>query len=189
MHILLVTLVALSSALSISSSSLQVPRSPTTSPKDRAIEDKYRSDEIERVRRGAVSRRERYVTQFTQIKEDFERIQVINSNSLQSISFDLPLDYGRVSEAAAEIKKRATRLKSNLFPSEPEGRAKQIEKQTNQQQDLKALLTELDKAIASFVHNPMFENIKIVNSQDSLRAERDLERIIDLSARTRKKSR
>jgi biopolymer transport protein ExbD len=189
MQVFLVIFVALSSALSISSSSLQVPRSPTNSPKDRAIEDKFRSDEIERIRRGSVTRKERYQTRFTQIKEDFERIQVINSSSLETISFDSALNYGKISEAAAEIKKRATRLKSNLFPAESEGRPKQIEKQANQGEDLKVLLTELDKAITSFVHNPMFENMKIVNPQDSLRAERDLERIIDLSARTRKKSR
>lgn len=187
MQVLLVTFVALSSALSISSSSFQ--RSATVSPKDKSIEDKYRSDEIERVRRSTVTKREIYVTRFTQIKEDFERIQLINSNTLQTISFHSATDYGRISEAAGEIKKRAARLKSNLFPSEPEGRGKVMEKQTDQRQDLKALLTELDKAITRFAHNPMFENIKIVNPQDSLRAERDLERIIDLSARTRKKAR
>lgn len=185
MQLFLLTFVALSSAFSISSS---LQRSPTVTPKDKSIEDKYRSDEIERLRRGTVTKRERYVTRFTQIKEDFERIQLINSNTLQTTSFDSALDYGRISEAAAEIKKRAARLKSNLFPSESEGRANEIEKQADQRQDLKALLTELDKAISRFVHNPMFENIKIVNPQDSLRAERDLERIIDLSARTRRKA-
>ena len=93
MQVFLLTFVALSSAFSISSSSLQA-RSQTVSPKDKSIEDKYRSDEIERVRRGTVTKREVYVTRFTQIKEDFERIQLINSNTLQTISFHSAPDYG-----------------------------------------------------------------------------------------------
>ena len=185
----LMTIVALASAM-WSSANAQLPVGVGTGGRrDKSIEDKYRSDEMERLRREAYPPSYRPTARFPEIKEDFERIQVINSELLEETTSDARLDYERISEAAAEIKKRAMRLKSNLFPADSEGRAKQIEKQADQPQDLKALLTDLDKAIASFVHNPMFENIKIVNPQDSLKAEGDLERIIDLSARTRKKSR
>jgi hypothetical protein len=173
------------------SSSAQAQRSPTVSPKDKSIEDKFRSDEIERVRRSALSavtRNDRHATRFPQIKEDFERIQVINSDVLQANAFDKGLDYRSISKAAAEIKKRATRLKSNLFPSESNERQRQIEEQTKEPQDLNSLLTELDKAISSFVHNPIFENTRVVNPEDSVKAERDLEKIINLSAKTKKKA-
>ena len=172
-----------------SSSSAQAQRSPTVSPKDKSIEDKFRSDEIERVRRSVsgATKNDRHSTRFPQIKEDFERIQLINSGVLQANPFEKGLDYRSISKAAAEIKKRATRLKLNLFPSESKAEESQIARQTKEPQDLRSLLTELDKAISNFVHNPIFENTKVVNPEDSMRAERDLERIIKLSAKTKKK--
>jgi hypothetical protein len=45
----------------------------------------------------------------------------------------------------------------------------------------------LDKSITRFVHNPIFENINVVTPQDSANAERELERVIRLSANTVKK--
>src|SRR5687767_4088184 len=189
-HLFAVIIVIFSSALSLSSTS-QVPGQGvrTGSPKDRSIEDKYRADEIERVRREAVKPQQRYQTKrFPQIKEDFERIQLINSDVLQAITLKAEPDYRRLSEAAAEVKKRATRLRSNLFPSESPFQSKQGDQRPKEPQDLKSLLTELDKAITTFVHNPMFENTRVVNQEDSKKAQEDLEKIIDLSARTRKRA-
>lgn len=189
-HLFAVIIVIFSSALSLSSTS-QVPGQGirTGSPKDKSIEDKYRADEIERVRREAVKPQQRYeTTRFPQIKEDFERIQLINSDVLQAITLKSEPDYRRLSEAVAEVKKRATRLRSNLFPSEPRIESKESDQRSKVPQDLKSLLTELDKAITTFVHNPMFENTRVVNQEDSKKAQEDLEKIIDLSARTRKRA-
>lgn len=189
-HLFAVIIVIFSSVLSLSSTS-QVPGQGirTGSPKDRSIEDKYRADEIERVRREAVKPQQRYqTTRFPQIKEDFERIQLINSDVLQAISLKAEPDYRRLSEAAAEVKKRATRLRSNLFPSEFRVESKQSEQRLKGPENLKSLLSELDKAITTFVHNPMFENTRVVNEEDSKKAQEDLEKIIDLSARTRKRA-
>ncbi|HET6647043.1 MAG TPA: hypothetical protein VFH01_06920 [Pyrinomonadaceae bacterium] len=189
-HLFAVIIVIFSSVLSLSSTP-QVPGQGirTGSPKDRSIEDKYRADEIERVRREAVKPQQRYqTTRFPQIKEDFERIQLINSDVLQAISLKAEPDYRRLSEAAAEVKKRATRLRTNLFPSESRVESKQSEPRLKGPENLKALLNELDKAITTFVHNPMFENTRVVNEEDSKKAQEDLEKIIDLSARTRKRA-
>lgn len=189
-HLFAVVIVIFSSVLSLSSTS-QVPGQGvrTGSPKDRSIEDKYRADEIERVRRDAVKPQQRYqTTRFPQIKEDFERIQLINSDVLQAITLKAEPDYRRLSEAAAEVKKRATRLRSNLFPSEFRVESKQSEQRLKGPENLKSLLSELDKAITTFVHNPMFENTRVVNEEDSKKAQEDLEKIIDLSARTRKRA-
>ena len=153
----------------------------TSSPRDKATEDKYRSDEIERVRRSTVKPEERRSASFPQIKDDFERIQVINNNVLQSDSTSRGLDYRKIAEAAGDINKRATRLQSNLFPTTDKDSAKRVETKIGTPRDLKALLIALDNAVVGFVHNPMFENIKVVNHQDSTNAQRDLERIIKLS--------
>jgi hypothetical protein len=188
-QLFLTTIVALASALWSSANAQLPPGVGTGGRRDKSIEDKYRSDEMERVRREAYRREDRRVARFPQIKEDFERIQIINSELLQVTAPDARLDYERIAKGAVEIKNRATRLKSNLFPSASGARVKQIEQQSEERQDLKSLLTELDKTITSFAHNPMFENTRVVNPQDSTRAERELEKIINLSVRARKKSR
>ncbi|HLA12692.1 MAG TPA: hypothetical protein VJ023_19055 [Pyrinomonadaceae bacterium] len=180
------TIVVFSSALSVHSNA-QVPLT-TRSPKDKSIEDKYRSDEIERVRRGTLTPRARHESRFPQIKEDFERIQMLNGDILQAISSDQGQSRARISEAAAEIHKRANRLKSNLFVSQSKGHEAEIESSALKKQALKTQLLELDKAITSFVHNPIFENTKVVNPDDSRRAEKDLQKIIDLSGSARKKT-
>jgi hypothetical protein len=189
-EIFLMTIVVLASSLWFSANA-QLPPSGigSGSRKDKSIEDKYRSDEMERVRREAVRPADRPTTRFPQIKEDFERIQVINSDLLQANDSNARLDYDRISDATAEIRKRATRLKSNLFPVASKNSAKQIEQQSEERQDLKSLLTQLDEAIRSFVHNPMFENTRLVNPNDSEKAERELAKVIKLSASARKRSR
>lgn len=158
------------------------------SPKDKSVEDKYRSDEIERVRRNAVRREERPNRSFPQIKADFERIQVINSDVLQKHSSDRQLDFGAIADAAAEVSKRAVRLKGNLFPSTSKETGGQTKPQTESQPGVMPLLRKLDKAIDSFVHNGMFENIKVVNSEDSTKAQRDLESIMNLSKEIHKRA-
>src|SRR4029450_2855779 len=67
-----------------------------SSPKDKAVEDKYRSDEMERVRRDADKREERRDRSFPRIKEDFERIQVINNDVLQQHGINVRLNYKEV---------------------------------------------------------------------------------------------
>ena len=153
----------------------------SSSPKDKAVEDKYRSDEMERVRRDANKREERRATSFPRIKEDFERIQVINNDVLQRQGTNVQLNYKEVGDAAAEVTKRANRLKANLFSSTSKGTQKQIELPSENQRDVKWLLNALDHAISGFVHNPMFENLRVVDPEDVTNAQRDLEKIIKLS--------
>jgi hypothetical protein len=159
-------------------------------PKDRAVEEKLRSDEIERVKRDAEKPEKKNKTEatFPQIKEDFERIQIINIKELQTQESGATPDYARISSAASEIKKRAARLKGNLFSSNSEQQMEETKKEAEEAQDLKSLLAELDGAISGFVRNPMFRNLRVVNAQNSAKARRELERIIKLSARVRQEA-
>ncbi len=188
-QLFLATIIALSPLLVSSATAQTVPSdSPGSSPKDRSLEDKYRSDEIERVRREAETREYHPSLRFPEIKKDFERIQIINSEQLQTSASRPRYDFERIAKAATEIRTRATRLKSNLFPIASKGLDKQSDRSNSKRDDLKFLLHELDRAIIIFVHNPMFENTRVVNQQDSARAERGLWDIIDLSERTRKRA-
>jgi hypothetical protein len=160
--------------------------------RDSSSDLKGRSNEIERVsrdakktdNRGRVAEKpeSRPAPNFAEVKEDFERIQTINSDVLQA-STSKP-DYGRISESAADIGKRAIRLKSNLFPPKSTKKSKEDEPRA-EDQDLKSLLTLLDNSIGSFTQNPMFTNTRVVNSEDTTNAEKELDSVIKISARIR----
>ena len=152
----------------------------TSNPKDRMLEDKLRSNEIERIRHDAEKPAGYPPSKFPFIKDDFERIQIIN-NALQSGA----LDDGRVSEAAVEIKKRAARLNANLFPPTTKKARAPKEAPIAESTDLKSLLAELDAALIGFVTNPMFRNIQVVNAPESSAAKQKLERVIKLSSRVK----
>src|ERR1044071_3155503 len=149
---------------------------------------KGRSNEMERVKRDAEKPEKKNNAEetFPQIKEDFEQIQHVNSEVLQAVASGGGLDYARISEPAAEIRKRATRLKSNLFGTESEKQPKAKEEKA--EQDLKTLLPALDAAVTNFVHSPMFQNTKVVNPDDSAKARHDLEDVIKLSTRIGKEA-
>jgi hypothetical protein len=123
-----------------------------------------------------------------QIKEDFMRIQVIKNEMMRAISINNALDYKHISDTAAEIKKRAARLKTNLALPEQEdnemNRSIQNEDASDSEQ-VKALLLRLDGSIQSFVTNALFQK-PIIDLQLAAKAIRDLESIIQLSSSMKK---
>ena len=157
----------------------------SNNPKDKIIEDNLRSTEIERVRRAAQKHEGRPADhKFLAIKEDFERIQLVNQVLQEGATGGMA--YGRVAEGAAEIKKRAARLNGKLFPPTTDKQPTAYNPSVAERGgDLKSLLAELDRALIGFVSNPMFGNTKVVNISDSSEARRDLERVVRLSNRVR----
>ena len=119
-----------------------------------------------------------------QIAEDFERIQVVNNRMMGAVMREASPDYGLISEATAEIRKRAARLKSNLQLPEPEkkeaGKGAEYRRPEDAAQ-MKAALLLLDRALMSFVRNPAFKNPDVVDAGEGARARRDLEDVIELS--------
>lgn len=148
---------------------------------------KNRSMELERMvreARGNNASSNKNNLKFPEIKEDFERIQIVNTNSLQIPSAKENPDYKAIFKAILEIKKRASRLKTNLFPVllkediQKESIRKYQEK--SMKKEMKALAIEIDNTLFSFVSNNIFQNIKLVDLKDSQKAETDLEKIIAL---------
>ncbi|MEP6924173.1 MAG: hypothetical protein ABI954_06895 [Pyrinomonadaceae bacterium] len=153
--------------------------------KDRFSEFKNRSNELERMRRDADTpvRPATHEVKFPEIKEDFEQIQIINNDLQPNAALANP-DLQAVYKAAGEIRKHALRLQSNLFV--PDNKKKSKKKVVNaddnaQSFDLKNKANALEIAISNFIKNSMFQNIQVVNSEDSQRAQKDLENIIKLS--------
>ncbi len=63
------------------------------------------------------------------INEDFQRIQIVNKQLAQTNAGTASLDYKNLSQMAAELNKRATRLKINLLLPQ----IKETEKRTRAQ--------------------------------------------------------
>jgi hypothetical protein len=117
-----------------------------------------------------------------QTKQDFKRIQIIRNDVIDYLVAKKPLDYKLVSEQAAEINKRANRLKSSLMPSAPVEKEKDAAKQTEYDgEQIKGALVKLCNTIYSFTGNSMFKDPATVDIQKAASAGGDLLTIIELS--------
>jgi len=116
-----------------------------------------------------------------QIKEDFLRIQIINDD------LKLQTDIKSVARSAAEINRRAGRLKVNLsLPEASATSALRAAGADNGPDQLRSLLSSLSNSINRFVENPVFESAKVIDARLSEQAGRDLRQIIELSKQIRK---
>lgn len=159
-----------------------------------------RSANTDRIRQQDMSRREWQLRNFgtepamakddrqvkalmAQTEEDFTRILTLHNEIARVLTSDKDLNYEFVSEAAAEIKKRASRVQSTLalHPSSEDAPIKE-----KSDPEMKDSLIKLCKEIRSFVTNPMIENPNTVDAQQLVRARRDLESLIQLSGLIKK---
>jgi hypothetical protein len=120
-----------------------------------------------------------------QVKEDFLGIQQINAEIMHAYVAGEPPNYKRLSEAMAEINKRAARLNANLLL--PVGQAAAAPPKGGASKGAaRSPLLDLNDLINSFVTNPIFKNSDTVDATTGTKAKRDLESIIDLSDRINK---
>lgn len=113
-----------------------------------------------------------------QTEEDFTRILTLHNQIARALASKKDLDYHFVSEATAEIKKRAIRVQSTLLlhPSPDDAPIKE-----HSDAEIKDSLIKLCKEIRSFVTNPIIENPNTVDAVQLPRARHDLESMIQLS--------
>jgi len=113
-----------------------------------------------------------------QTEEDFTRILTLHNEIARALASKKNLDYHFVSEATAEIKKRATRIQSTLvLHLSPDDAPIKEHSDT----EMKDSLIKLCKEIRSFVTNPIIENPNTVDAIELPRARHDLESLIQLS--------
>ena len=118
-----------------------------------------------------------------QTDEDFKRILTLHNEIVRAISSKNAIDYHFVSDATAEIKKRASRVQSTLvlgLKSEDEP------VKVTTEPEFKDSLIKLCKEIRAFITNPMIENPNTVDAQSLMRAKHDLESFIQLSGLIKK---
>src|SRR4051794_9842444 len=118
-----------------------------------------------------------------QTEEDFTRILTLHNEIARVLTAKKDLNYEFVSEATAEIKKRASRVQSRLALHLAVDDAPVKEKSAPEMTDS---LFKLCKEIRSFVTNPIIENPNTIDAQQLTRARRDLESLIQLSGLIKK---
>lgn len=147
---------------------------------------KNRSIELERMKRetNEINANKNNELKFPQIKQDFEQIQQLSSKLFQLTAVKTNVSYKSIFNFVSDINRRAARRKSNLFTVKiKENKDLKNKKQiVGESRNIKILLDDLDNSINSFVHNSMFQNIHIVNTDDSLKAREDLETVIEASS-------
>jgi hypothetical protein len=116
-----------------------------------------------------------------QVQQDFERILTLHNQIARAITNDQTLAVDFVSDATAEIRKRATRLQSILAFEKPEASEQNREKRKQLDEgQLKVALVMLCKRIESFIANPVIKTPGTIDAQQSANAGRDLEDVIEL---------
>jgi hypothetical protein len=146
---------------------------------------RYREWSMKSMEKNSARTPEEQKLAWSQIREDFKRIQVIDNDLAKHRASSETLDTKLVGKAAAEIQKCAARLQVNLmFPKEA---AAPGEKSQNEYQ-MSTLLSGLSGLIKRFVNNPVFGEVEVLDVQAAAAAKRDLGRIIELSEQIKKKA-
>ncbi len=124
-----------------------------------------------------------------QTAEDFDRILTRHNEIARVLAATKPIDYHFVSDATAEIQKRASRLQSTLGLHQLATESAVVEKseELNEAQ-MKEALIRMCKQIRGFVTNPVIENPNTVDAQQLINARRDLESVIQLSGHLKKEA-
>lgn len=118
-----------------------------------------------------------------EMQKDFTRLQIVNKDLLRVALGNGALDPRFVLKSVSEIKDRAERLNRNLALPEPEKPAEHSRTLVPAGPDhLKRSVLRLGTLIFSFVDNPYFKEISVIDAQQSTKARRDLEDIIELSS-------
>jgi hypothetical protein len=120
-----------------------------------------------------------------QLNQDFKRVQVIRNELARAATSGSALDYKRLYDDAAEVKKRSVRMQTYLALREEGDGGKQqpVDAAAYDEASLREALARLCKRIDSFVANPRFKSPGVVDVDSTAKAARDLREVITLSER------
>jgi hypothetical protein len=116
----------------------------------------------------------------SQLSEDFEKLYSINVEKIATQSSAASLDYKTLSDATADLKTRATRIKYNVTLLQIADKGEKTRYEENPDQ-LSSMLPELSRLINSFLGSPVFRLNSPNDAALRLKASRDLDGIIRLS--------
>jgi hypothetical protein len=122
------------------------------------------------------------------VKEDYERIQQANNDILTMLSTGKDIDYKVLGDAASDIRKRASRLRSYMVALElvPDKERKRSPNEI-ELAEVKPALLSLDASIVRLIRSPVFKDFgKVVDIESSTKTLDNLDAIIDLSDRIKR---
>ena len=163
-----------------------VAKSQTRYPGQAARDNNRSMDEydrtLNRMKNDAKAASERRRNLFPQINEDFQRIQVIHNEIVRMLQPHKSLNYDRLADLTGDMKKRSARLRENLALPEPEKTdAHRTHTEAIDETHIKKTIADLHDLIVSFVANPLFKNLGVVDTKAIDAAREHLNSIIDLS--------
>lgn len=119
---------------------------------------------------------------FPQINEDFQRIQVIHNEIVRMLQPDKGLNYDRLADLTGDMKKRSVRLRENLALPQPEKTdTPPSHSDAIDDAHLKKTIADLHDVIVSFIANPLFKNLGVVDAKVIDAAGKNLDDILGLS--------
>jgi hypothetical protein len=154
----------------------------------RELQRRFESETIERALARTPRRRAEHERRLVliQIRLDFLQIQVVNDDLQAASRAGLP-DLQAVAKSAAEITKRAGRLKENLALPKSEAAAQSADAEADMGiEQLHSALSVLSNSVVAFAENPVFERLGVIDAKLSLQASRDLDQIIAVSKRIKR---
>ena len=156
-------------------------RIETETAKPRALRD------LEKLLYTPPPRPRRIRPSYKEVAEDFKQLQLRNYSLSQAAGVGAQFDYARIRVEAAEVKKRASRLKTSLLLPEP-NRDQKVDggEEIASTEGLTSAAASLNALVNSFVWNPVFQRPGVVDLELSSKASRDLEGIIRLSEQIRR---
>ena len=121
-------------------------------------------------------------TVMAEINEDFARLRAVSEGFQKADAAAAPLDYKTISLNSAEVKKRATRLRSNLsgLPKPEKEEKRQKAEVPLDDAQMKALLSSFGELMNNFLTNPVFSDMGTLDTQLALKARRDLDGLIEM---------
>ncbi|HEY0364888.1 MAG TPA: hypothetical protein VGC73_00350 [Pyrinomonadaceae bacterium] len=178
--------VLLFALLTIAGSAVTAKSQPRGYPGPAAREGNRTMDEydraLNRMKNDAKAASERRKSLFPQINEDFQRIQVIHNEIVRMLQPDKELNYGRLVDLTGDMKKRGARLRENLALPEPDKtEAPHTNSEAVDDTHLKKTIADLHDLVVSFVANPIFKNLGVVDAKAIDTATENLDAIIDVS--------
>lgn len=162
-----------------------IARSQTRYPGPDPRENNRSMDEydraLNRMKNDAKAASERRRSLFPQINEDFQRIQVLHNEIVRMLQSDKSLNYDRLADLTGDMKKRSARLRENLALPQPQKTETPIHSEAADDAHVKKSIADLHDVIVSFVANPLFKNIGVVDMKAADAAGENLDNIIHLS--------
>lgn len=183
-----ILLLAMQSTSLAQGAPVRIPSDAHVDPEAARIRDEQRREmQLGNLAAGAEHSNEKSVKAAAeQLNQDFKRIQVIRNDIAHALKVEGVLDYRRVSDQAAEVRKRALRMQTYLALR---GKGEEGKERAGQaaydEEGMKSALVNLCKRIDSFVANPRFTSPDVFNVDATTKAGRDLQEIIALSAAVR----